>query len=47
MSSCDNFVFSVANTKAGLSAPETPLLALAAVRRFAEASRAVLQLAMR
>ena len=47
MSSCDSFSFSVANRKAGLSAPETPLLARAAARRFAAASRAPPQPAIR
>src|ERR1700682_2154354 len=47
MSSCDSFLLNVANTKAGLSAPETPLLAAASARRFDDASRAVRQLAMR
>ena len=47
MSSCESLLLSVAETKAGLSAPDTPLLALAVARRLAEASRAALQLSIR
>src|SRR5437879_4665609 len=39
MSSTDNFSFSVANRKPGLSAPETPVLTLAVARRFEQGQR--------
>src|SRR5579871_2820545 len=47
MSPCEIFSLSVANRKAGVSAPETPLLTRASARRLFIASRAPLQPAMR